>query len=125
MVKGNKEDIEKIQKELNAPKNYLDFLSKASPLNVEIKLKGYNLIVLYGAHEIIEMQGGYSFNPVENKIIEGWPDNYIVIASCFGNPFCIDGSQSNSPVYYAMHDIGEWEFEEIYPSLLDFLKALG
>jgi len=125
LVQGNKDDIERIQNELNAPDNYLDFLLKASPLNVEIKLKGYGPTVLHGAHELIQMQGGYSYNPVENKKIIDWPDNYIVIASCFGDPFCIDGSQSNSPVYYAMHDTDEWEFEEIYPSLLDFLKALG
>lgn len=125
LIQGNKEDIERIQKEIKVPDNYLDFLMKASPLNVEIKLKGYGPIVLYGAHELIEMQGGYSFDPVENKKIEEWPENYIVIASCIGDPFCIEASHTNSPVYYAMHGMEQWEFEEAFPSLLDFLKALG
>lgn len=125
LVQGNKDDIERIKNELNVPDNYFDFLMKASPLNVEIKLKGYGPTVLYGAHELVQMQGGYAFNPMDNKKIEDWPENYIVIASCFADPFCIDRSQNNSPVYYAMHDTDKWEFEETYSSLLEFLKALG
>lgn len=125
LVQADKNDIDRIQKELCVPDNYLDFLTKASPLNVEIKLKEYGPVILIGAHELIEMQGGYSFNPVENRKIEEWPEAYKVIATCFSDPFCIDNTNSNSPVYYATHDTDEWEFEEIFPSLLDFLKALG
>lgn len=125
LVQADKDDIDRIQKELCVPSNYLDFLKKASPLNVEIKLKEYGPVTLIGAHELIEMQGGYSFNPIRNEKIKEWPESYIVIATCSSDPFCIDNTNSNSPIYYTTHDTDEWDFEEVFPSLLDFLKALG
>lgn len=125
LVRADASDIERVRKQLVLPENYLDFLMKASPLKVEINLKGYGPTALYGINELEEAQYGYSFNPVENEKIDEWPENYIVIATCFANPFCIDGTKANSPVYYSEHDTGVWDFEEVFPSLIDFLKALG
>lgn len=125
LIVSDKNDLEHIIKELKIPDNYVDFLAKASPLNVEIKLRGYGLVELFGSDNLIEMQSGYSYNPFEDKKIEDWPENYVVIGSCMADPFCIDISQENSPIYHAQHGMNEWNFEVIYPTLLDFLKALG
>ncbi len=124
LIKADTVDIEKIKEELNPPDNYIDFLSKASPLNVEMKMKDYGVVRLYGAHDLIEGQDGYSVVSKENDEEDDWPENYIVIATCEADPFCIDVSQSDSPVYYAVHGMGEWDFEEAFKSLGDFLKAL-
>ena len=124
LVKADEDDIERINKQIDLPANYLDFLMKASPLNVEMNLKDYGLVWLYGAHDLIDGQNGYSVVPEGSREGDTWPENYVVIATCEADPFCIDASQSNSPVYYAMHDMGEWDFEEAFQSLGDFLKAL-
>ena len=113
-----------IKERLNPPANYLDFLSKASPLNVEMNLKDYGTVSLYGAHDLIEAQNGYSVVPGEIDEENDFPENYIVIATCEADPFCIDITQNNSPVYFAMHDMGEWNFDEAFDSLGDFLMAL-
>ena len=124
LVEASADDMEKVRNSLRLPEYYLDFLSKASPLNVEVKLKEYGSIDLYGAHELLDAQNGYSFNPVTNEKIDDWPENFIVIASCEADPFCIDCTRDNSPVFYAAHGMGEWNFDEAFSSLIEFLKAL-
>lgn len=125
LTKAEDTDMKLIKEKWNLPNNYLDFLIKASPLNVTIKLKGYGLVRLFGADNLIEGQYGYSYNPVEGKDIEEWPKNYIVIGSCNANPFCIDITQENSPIYYAQIEMGKWDFDVSHNTLLDFLKSLG
>lgn len=124
LVQADAADIDMIKERLNPPANYLDFLSKASPLNVEMNLKDYGIVSLYGAHDLIEAQNGYSVVPGEIDEENDFPENYIVIATCEADPFCIDITQNNSPVYYAMHGMGGWNFDEAFDSLGDFLMAL-
>ena len=124
LIQADKSDMEIIKKRLNPPANYLDFLTKASPLNVELNLQYYGMVHLNGAQELIEGQAGYSRIFEDNRKDEAWPENYIVIATCDADPFCIDTLLDNSPIYYAMHGMDEWDFEEAFPSLIDFLKAL-
>ena len=124
LIRADEADIEAIKKQINPPANYLDFLMKASPLNVEMKIKDYGPVFLYGAHNLIDGQNGYSVVPEINSETNDWPENYIVIATCEGDPFCIDISQTNSPVYYAAHGMDEWDFDVAFDSLGDFLKAL-
>ncbi len=53
------------------------------------------------------------------------PLYYVVIANCNADPYCIDISLDNSPVYYAMHGEGKWEFEKDSESLEEFFEFLG
>ena len=124
LIQADADDIERIKEILNPPSNYMDFLEKASPLNVEMKLKDYGLVLLYGAKDLIDGQTGYSFISEDGNKSDDWPENYIVIATCDSDPFCIDASKDNSPVYYSMHGMGEWDFDEAFDSFADFLKAL-
>ena len=124
LIQADESDIEKIKATINPPANYMDFLIKASPLNVEVGLKGYGIILLYGAHDLIEEQIGYSVVPEDTDESCDWPEKYIVIATCNGDPFCIDRTQINSPVYYAMHGMEDWDFDEVFSSFTEFLKAL-
>lgn len=74
---------------------------------------------------MIEGQLGYSYNPIQKAVIEDWNPDYIVIANCNADPYCIDISLDNSPVYYAMHGIGEWRFKKVSESLEEFFDFLG
>ena len=82
-------------------------------------------IEIYGAKGLFVGQYGYSYNPVLKAIIENWNPNYVVIANCNADPYCIDISMDNSPVYYAVHGEGEWEFEKDSESLEEFFEFLG
>ena len=123
-IQADANDIEMIKSQLNPPANYMDFLIKASPLNVEMNLKDYGTVLLYGAQDLLEAQYGYSVVQEDGNEMDAWSENYIVIATCEADPFCIDASQVNSPVYYAVHGEGAWNFDEAFVSLGDFLAAL-
>ena len=128
--------LDKIMEEIcsrwNLPKNYIEFLNNNKD-NIytdvgdeESDLYSYgDDIEIYGATGLIEGQLGYSYNPIQKAVIEDWNPDYIVIANCNADPYCIDISLDNSPVYYAMHGIGEWRFKKVSESLEEFFDALG
>ena len=104
---------------------FRSFLEKASPLSASLKIKGYGPVEVYGAHNLTDGQAGYSRNGLTGEPIADWPASYLVIASRFGDPFCLDLAQEQSPVWFAFHGEGAWDFSLEFPSLTDFLKALG
>lgn len=128
--------LDKIMEEIcsrwNLPKNYIEFLNNNKD-NIytdvgdeESDLYSYgDDIEIYGATGLIEGQLGYSYNPIQKAVIEDWNPDYIVIANCNADPYCIDISLDNSPVYYAMHGIGEWRFKKVSESLEEFFDFLG
>ncbi|MEE1125444.1 MAG: SMI1/KNR4 family protein [Acutalibacteraceae bacterium] len=128
--------LDKIMEEIcsrwNLPKNYIEFLNNNKD-NIytdvgdeESDLYSYgDDIEIYGATGLIEGQLGYSYNPIQKAVIEDWNPDYIVIANCNADPYCIDISLDNSPVYYAMHGTGEWRFKKVSESLEEFFDFLG
>jgi hypothetical protein len=127
-VAGNSE-VDEITSRWKLPSVYLDFLTRFSPVQVNIASKRFwnGGLQLFGASELIEAQHGYSFNPVKKKAIRGWPKSYLVIASHGGDPFVLDLKASegtDAPVLTAEHGTGKWEFEEVEDSFEAFLKSL-
>lgn len=123
-----KELMDEIGSRWILPKDYIEFLYKHEN-NLYVNLKdddSYEIeIEIYGAKGFLVGQHGYSYNPVQKTVIEDWNPNYVVIANCNADPYCIDISMDNSPVYYAMHGEGEWEFEKDSESLEEFFEFLG
>ena len=124
LIPAKAEDLAKITARWPLPADYLEFLEKGSPLAAQLKLKGYGAIELYGAHNLIKGQDGYSYNPVERQRIEDWPDSLVVIAQRWGDPFCLDLSKDEPPVLFAFHGEGLWQFTEEFPNFLAFLKSV-
>lgn len=125
LIKASPTDMTHISERWKLPQYYLDFLEKASPLNADLKIKGYGTVLVYGAHNLMKGQDGYAYNPCKGEMIKDWNPDYIVIANRFGDPFCLDLSQENSPVYFAAHGMGKWEFDEAFDSFTEFIKGLG
>lgn len=118
-----------IEQKWNLPQIYLDYL-KSHPESQELETEDDETeemipVTLYGANDLIKRQEGYSYNPVEKKIIEDWDPNLVVIADSDADPYCIDISQNNSPVFFAMHGMDEWDFDKYCVSLEIFLECLG
>ncbi|SCW60075.1 SMI1-KNR4 cell-wall [Ruminococcaceae bacterium YRB3002] len=117
-----------ISERWNLPKIYLDYLkthSKGDQLSVEIEDFETTEIYFFGAEDLIEGQFGYSYNPVTEEVIDDWDPNLVVIASSDGDPYCIDISEDDSPVYFAVHGMDEWEWDELSDSLEEFMQMLG
>lgn len=131
-----KEMMEEICSKWSLPKNYIEFLKNHED-NIYANVNGdeeneyeeyfsyENEIEISGAKKFIIGQYGYSYNPVQKVVIEDWNPNYVVIANCNADPYCIDISLDNSPVYYAAHGTGKWEFTKDSESLEEFLEFLG
>lgn len=129
-----KEMMDEICSKWILPKDYIEFLYNHEDnlyINVndddeEDEDSSYeNEIEIYGAKSLLVGQYGYSYNPVQNAVIEDWNPNYVVIANCNADPYCIDISLDNSPVYYAVHGEGKWEFEKDSESLEEFFEFWG
>lgn len=127
-----KEMMDEICSRWSLPKDYIEFLfNHENNLYVNVNVDddddedlSYE-IEIYGAKGLLVGQYGYSYNPMLKAVIEDWNPNYVVIANCNADPYCIDISMDNSPVYYAVHGEGEWEFEKDSESLEEFFEFLG
>lgn len=81
---------------------------------------------IYGDFD--EMQEGYRWNPVEEcSLITGspgaWEENWYVIAqNALGDPFFVDVSTAECPVFTAMHGAGCWEPIKLADSLAEFIE---
>ncbi len=121
--------IEEIQQRWNLPQDYLEYLRnhpKSQKIETEDEESLERLeITIYGANDLIRSQDGYSYNPVEKCDIKDWDENHIVIADAEADPFCLDISAGNSPVYFAMHGMDEWDFDVYSKTFREFLERLG
>ena len=115
-------DIEEINKKWKLPDVYLNFIKNYSPIKAELKSRDYGRVNVYGAHNLIKNQQGYSYNPVTKAVIEDWNKNFVVIADKGAAPFCIDVTMEDCPVYFALHGEGTWEFEKVYDTFIDFIR---
>ena len=122
-----KEIMDEICSRWILPNDYIEFLyNHENNLYVNLNDDLYEIeIEIYGAKGLLVGQHGYSYNPVQKTVIEDWNPNYVVSANCNADPYCIDISMDNSPVYYAVHGEGELEFEKDSESLEEFFEFLG
>ena len=77
---------------------------------------------------MLKAQHGYSYNPVDQETIAGWPAHYVVIADAGADPYCLDLSaiaDGDAPVYTAEHGRGRVEFARHADSFVDFLKEVA
>ena len=102
---------------------YAEFLKRFSPCHAVVT-KGMNEILLYGAFDLADKQVGYGVDRDGNSL-EGWPQDYLVIADRFGDPYCIDVTKEESKVFFAAHGEGNWKFKKAYNSFADFLDYLA
>lgn len=129
LVVASVADLAAIDQRWSLPAIYRDFIARFSPLRVHIDSEDYfQGLNLYGASDLIKAQLGYSYNPVEQAAIAGWPAHYVVIADAGANPYCLDLSaiaDGDAPVYTAEHGRGAWEFARHADSFVDFLREVA
>ena len=116
------EDGTTVVNTINALTKKVDESNRKMILNALMCYAESGRVVFHQGHAIA--QAGYSYNPCTDAKIEDWNSNYIVIANRYGDPFCLDFLQENSPVYFALHGEGKWEFDVVFESFQQFLKAL-
>jgi hypothetical protein len=123
------DDIQRIKARWHLPSTYLEFLTRFSPIKVTIEGQPFHdYFQLFGAGELIEAQQGYSFNPMDQQPIEGWPAHLVVIGSDGGDPYVLNLSESDgndAPVQTAEHGVGVWQFSRVAHSFCELLEQLA
>jgi hypothetical protein len=61
---------------------------------------------------------------VTNEKILDWPDDFLVIATDEGDPYCLDLSRGDTAIFTAHHGTGCWDFTMAYDNLLIFLESV-
>lgn len=112
------------------PAAYATFLRQFSPLRVRgLSLPGAAAALdLYGAAELETGQIGYAIDGRSAKPLNTWPAHLLVIATAEGDPYVLDLSaqaDGDAPVLRAPHGAGEWAFEKVAESFVDFLRMLA
>lgn len=115
--------MENIKAKWHLPEKYLKFLEENAD-NRYFETEEYDEIEIYGANDFICGQYGYSYNPQLKQDIEEWNPNYVVVGNSSCDPFCIDISMKQSPVYFAYHGAGCWDFAEVFSSFEEMLQML-
>jgi hypothetical protein len=91
---------------------------------------GYITVILYSVEELNEAQIGYSVNPLGEDLTgdkDGdWKSSWLVIGyeDSLGDPFFIDLSIEELPIFTAVHGEGRWNRTLIASSFSGFSEAL-
>ncbi len=129
LTPASQSELASVQALWSLPANYLEFLTKFSPLRVTIENRRYYQgLRLYGAADLISGQYGYSYNRTTTSACSGWPMHYVVIADHAADPLALDlkgNPPTDAPLLSATHGMGTWGFKKDAPSFLAFLERLA
>lgn len=131
LFRADEADIKEVRSRWDLPEVYIEFLEKFSPFGLDFEAEDnlyWQPVTLFGAHDLISGQDGYSFNSVEGTGNEDWPRSYVVIGHTGYDPFVIDLNQisnGDAPVLHSIHGMGKWEFGPVEDSFIKFLLSLS
>jgi hypothetical protein len=129
LTPASEAELASVQARWSLPSNYVEFLSKFSPLRVMIESRRYYQgLRLYGAADLISGQHGYSYNPITKTSLPEWPTDYVVIADHAADPLVLNLSgnpTTDARILTAMHGTGTWDFSKEAPSFLALLERLA
>lgn len=124
ITEAEEQAIQVVTEQWRLPNEYVYFLKHYVPEMVSWSTDEYINLDIYGAKDLQQGQLGYNFNPVTNEVITEWPNDYLVIASDEGDPYCIDLSRGDTVIYTAEHGTGTWDFSIAYDNLVEFLHSV-
>ena len=90
------------------------FYWDVGPANIAIEGYG-NQYFLPSLTDLWQFQAGYRWNGIDGTRIEGWKDEWLVVADEGGDPFIFD--MTSGVVLHAFHGEGVWDAIELFPDL--------
>lgn len=98
------------------------FYKEVGPVDVTINAHGNPYFVPRLA-SLWEFQAGYRWNGTGGEPIEGWNDDWLVVANEGGDPFIF--SRSSEVIFHAFCGEGVWNASEIFPNLNTMAACLA
>ncbi|MBA3237559.1 MAG: SMI1/KNR4 family protein [Parachlamydiaceae bacterium] len=117
LFKGDRNEIDKIIEKWKLPSIYLDFLTRFSPLNVDIYSSNFVIFLhLYGTSDLLKER---------RRFLEPIPSEYIIIGADGHDVYVMDLTKSDgfdAPILYRGE--GEDNFVKYTDSFVKFLGKL-
>ena len=68
-------------------------------------------MTLYGLPDLLQRQDGYRWAVGKrDRFLPGWDPNWVVIGDVMGGePIIAAPKEPGTPIYWAMHGVGEWK----------------
>jgi hypothetical protein len=98
------------------------FYQEVGPFNVTIEAHG-NPYFLPCLADLWQFQAGYRWNGLCGEPIEGWPDDWLVVADEGGDPFIF--TRSSGVILHAYHGEREWDTRDMFPDLNTMAACLA
>ncbi|MFL0088078.1 SMI1/KNR4 family protein [Tenacibaculum maritimum] len=105
-------EVERIKEEFSQelPEELRVYIQYVAPLNDFYFDTVGNPMRLYSIQNLKKMQDGYNYNTVQQKPIEGWPENYFIIADEGGDPVVIDLESGTTKMKQLIHGSESWAY---------------
>jgi hypothetical protein len=98
------------------------FFQQVGPADITIEDYG-NPFFLPRLAALWEFQAGYRWNGLTGQPIEGWDDDWLVVADQGGDPFIL--SRASGSVLHAVHGSGVWAPAVMFADLNTMAACLG
>lgn len=98
------------------------FYREVGPVDLIIE-SGGDTFFLPRLSALWKFQAGYRWNGLSGDPIEGWDDDWLVVADQGGDPFIV--SRNLGAVQFAQHGAGAWEPTAMFPDLNTMAACLG
>lgn len=98
------------------------FYREVGPIDLDIPGYGNNYFIPCLAN-LWRYQVGYRSEGTNGDRIQGWDDDWLVVADWGADPFIF--SRSSGAIFFAAHGAGRWEPTPIFASILEMGASLG
>ena len=102
-----------------------EFYREVGPVNVTIESHG-NPYFLPSLADLWKFQAGYRWDGLTGESIEGWSDDWLVVADLAGEPFIFE--RTSGTILHALTGGGSWDPTQLFPDLntmAAFLSQIG
>jgi len=114
-IKDNLVDIQRIRKEFDQdlPEELTEYIQYFAPSDDFYFDTVGNPMLLYSVQNLKKLQEGYNYNAMEQKPIEGWPENFFMLGDEGADPVVIDLSSGKTTLTKLMHGAGSWDYGDV------------
>lgn len=107
---------------IELPNEIANFYRDIGPSNITIEGCG-NPYFLPRLDILWDYQCGYRWDGNTGERLDDWLDQWLVVADEGADPFIFD--QETGRILYAMHGMGVWEPEEVFPDIYTMAACLA
>lgn len=107
---------------LEPSKHLTDYYALANPIDVVITPWIYGNLELIPARFLAEGHRDIALDDA-GRLKAGWRGHWIIIARAGSDPYAVDASKPDLPVFTDTHGVGAWQPKQVASSLAGFIDS--